>query len=315
MLTREILIANASLSGLTDEQITEITTLSQNDENSVIAKKTGEIYGALDADILEVSGIAKNGTEKTYDYAKRVLGEFKTKADGASGLQSQIDTLTKEKTRLEKAIAEGAADAETVKALKQAKADLQSVTKQYTELTTRYETEKANHEKELLGVRIDNALQNASVGLKFKATLPESVTKVLLAQATEKLKGMNPEYIDDGNGEKVLVFQKADGARELNPNNDLKPYTAAELLTRELEAMDVLEKQRKQTGSGTGTPTQGGGGSEITLDVSGARTQREADDIIAKQLMAQGITKGSKEFQDAKTKTWNENNIKNLPFS
>ena len=72
MLTREILIANASLSGLSDEQITAITTLSQNDENSVIAKKTGEIYGALDADILEVSGIAKNGTEKTYDYAKRV---------------------------------------------------------------------------------------------------------------------------------------------------------------------------------------------------------------------------------------------------
>lgn len=314
MLTREILIANASLSGLSDEQITAITTLSQNDENSVIAKKTGEIYGALDADILEVSGIAKNGTEKTYDYAKRVLGEFKTKADSASGLQSQIDTLTKEKTRLEKAIAEGAADAETVKALKQAKADLQSVTKQYTELTTKYETEKANHEKELLGVRVDNALQNASVGLKFKATLPESVTKVLLAQATEKLKGMNPEYIDDGNGEKVLVFQKTDGARELNPNNDLKPYTAAELLTRELEAMDVLEKQRKQTGSGTEPPTRGGG-SEITLDVSGSRTQREADDIIAKQLMAQGITKGSQEFQDAKTKTWNENNIKNLPFS
>lgn len=315
MLTREILIANASLSGLSDEQITAITTLSQNDENSVIAKKTGEIYGALDADILEVSGIAKNGTEKTYDYAKRVLGEFKIKADGASGLQSQIDTLTKEKTRLEKAIAEGAADAETVKALKQAKADLQSVTKQYTELTTRYETEKANHEKELLGVRIDNALQNASLGLKFKATLPESVTKVLLAQATEKLKGMNPEYIDDGNGGKVLVFQKADGARELNPNNQLKPYTAAELLTRELEAMDVLEKQRKQTGSGTGTPTQGVGDNDITLDVSGARTQREADDIIAKQLMAQGITKGSKEFVDAKTKVWNENKIENLPFS
>ena len=87
------------------------------------------------------------------------------------------------------------------------------------------------------------------------------------------------------------------------------------MLTRELEAMDVLEKQRKQTGSGTGTPTQGVGGNDITLDVSGARTQREADDIIAKQLMAQGITKGSKEFVDAKTKIWNENKIENLPFS
>lgn len=64
MLTREILVANAALSGLSDEQIAAITTLSQNDENSVIAKKTGEIYGALDADILAVSGVAKNGAEK-----------------------------------------------------------------------------------------------------------------------------------------------------------------------------------------------------------------------------------------------------------
>lgn len=69
MLTREILVANAALAGLTDEQIAAITTLSANDENSVIAKKTGEIYGGLDADILAASGIAKNGTEKTFDYA------------------------------------------------------------------------------------------------------------------------------------------------------------------------------------------------------------------------------------------------------
>ena len=89
MLTREILVANAALAGLTDEQIAAITTLSANDENSVIAKKTGEIYGGLDADILAASGIAKNGTEKTFDYAKRVVAEFKTKAESASALQTR----------------------------------------------------------------------------------------------------------------------------------------------------------------------------------------------------------------------------------
>ena len=50
-LTIDVLRANAALAGLTDEQLTAITTLSVNDENSVIAKKTGEIYGGLDADI------------------------------------------------------------------------------------------------------------------------------------------------------------------------------------------------------------------------------------------------------------------------
>lgn len=72
-LTVEVLKANSVLAGLSDEQLAAITTLSANDENSVIAQKTGKIYGDLDADILSVTGIAKNGTEKTYDYAKGYL--------------------------------------------------------------------------------------------------------------------------------------------------------------------------------------------------------------------------------------------------
>ena len=210
MLTREIITANAALSGLTDEQITAIVTLSQNDENSVIAKKTGEIYGALDNDVLEVSGIAKNGTEKTYEYTKRVIKEIKAKADDAARLQGQIDSLTKEKARLEKAIADGSADAETAKALKQAKADLASITTQFNELNTKYNNAVADHEKEIFGIKVDNALQSASAGLKFKAGLPESVTRVILSQAAEKVKAMRPEAIDDGKGGKVIVFKGED---------------------------------------------------------------------------------------------------------
>ncbi len=313
MLTREILVANAALSGLSDEQITAITTLSQNDENSVIAKKTSEIYGALDEDILAASGIAKNSTEKTYDFAKRIIGEFKTKAESANGLQSQIDTLTKEKARLEKVIAYGSADAETVKALKQAKADLANVTTQYTELNTKFEQMKTEHEKEMFGVKIDNELQIAAAGLTFKTGLPESVTKVILTQATEKVKGMNPGYIDDGNGGKVLAFKDASGAIMRNPNNQLNPFTPAELLTKELETMGVLEQQRQQPGGGTNTPAGGAGGGGITLDVSGAKTQSEAYELITKQLMAQGKTVGSKEFDEDMRKVWQENSINKLP--
>lgn len=313
MLTREILVANAALSGLTDEQITAITTLSQNDENSVIAKKTSEIYGALDADILAASGIAKNSTEKTYDFAKRVIGEFKTKAESANGLQSQIDTLTKEKARLEKAIADGSADAETAKALKQAKADLANVTTQYTELNTKFEQMKTEHEKEMFGVKIDNELQTAAAGLTFKTGLPESVTKVILAQANEKVKGMNPEYIDDGKGGKILAFKDASGAIMRNPNNQLNPFTPGELLTKELETMGVLEPKRQQPGGGTEPPKRQPGGGSITVDASGAKTRTEAYDVIANSLMQQGLTIGSKAFDDAMKQAWQDNNISQLP--
>ena len=43
MLTKEILLANSTLAGLSAEQLEAIATLSQNDEAAVIAKKTSEI--------------------------------------------------------------------------------------------------------------------------------------------------------------------------------------------------------------------------------------------------------------------------------
>jgi flagellar motility protein MotE (MotC chaperone) len=311
MLTKEILQANDALSALSDEQISAIVTLSQNDENTVIAQKTGEIYGALDNDILSVSGIGKNGTEKTYAYAKRVLGELKTKAADADILRGTVDSLTKEKERLEKAIADGAGDAEAAKQLKQAKADLANITQEYNTLNTKFQEQETKHKQELFDLHVNTAIQSASSGLKFKQSLPESVTKVILQQASEKLKAMNPEYVDDGKGGKALVFKGQDGAILRNPNNQLNPYTVSELLHKELDAMDVLEKGRKAKGAGTGCTNGGGKGN--ALDVSGARTRVEAYDLIRSALLAQGLTASSQAYQDAFDAAWKENNISALP--
>jgi hypothetical protein len=312
-LTKEILKANAALSALTDEQLENIVTLSANDENAVIAKKTGEIYGGLDADILAASGIGKNGTEKTFDYAKRVIGEIKGKADGADKLNSQIAELTKEKAKLEKAIAEGTSDAETAKQLKQATADLKAVTNQYNELKTKYDTAQGEFEKRLFTMQIDGELKNATNGIKFKGSIPESATKVLLQQAIDKVKGLNPAYEDNGQGGKVLVFKDASGAIMRNPEKQLNPYSAADLLTKELNAMGIVDNGRVQQGAGT-TPFSAQGGNGGSVDVSGAKTQNEAYDIIANGLMAQGLTVGSKKFDEAMSQAWKDNNVAQLPL-
>lgn len=311
-LTVEVLKANSVLAGLSDEQLAAITTLSANDENSVIAQKTGKIYGDLDADILSVTGIAKNGTEKTYDYAKRVLGELKTKAESVVQLQSTIDTLTKEKSRLEKAIQDGASDTETAKALKQAKADLAAITGQYNELNTKFQNAEQNHQKELFGIRVESTLQAATANLKFKPELPGSVTKVLLSQATEKIKNMHPELIDDGKGGQIIAFKDENGAIMRNPNNQLNPFTADELIQRELDTMGVLDKGRQQAGTGT-QPPSGGAGSGTVISIAGAKTRTEAYDMIASSLMTQGLTNGSAEFQAAMDQAWKDNNISSLP--
>lgn len=312
MLTKEIIIATAALSGLTDEQIDAITTLSQNDENSVIARKTGEIYGALDTDIFEVSGVAKNGTEKTYDYAKRVLGEMKTKVANIDAMQKQISILTKEKAFLEKAIADGTGDAETAKALKQAKADLANITSQYNDLNDKYQKAQTNHDNELFGIRVENALQTAAAGIKFKAELPESVTGIIMRQAMDKIKCMTPEYIDDGKGGKIIAFKGEDGAILRNPNNQLNPYTPGELLAKELDTMDVIDKGRHGAGGGTRAQLPGKT-SGAGIDVSGAKSRVEATDIISKALMAQGMTVGSDDYDRAMTQAWKDNNISALP--
>ena len=312
-LTTELLKGNAATAGLSDEQINAVVEMSRNDETAVIGQKTGEIYGGLDADILAASGIAKNGTEKTYDYAKRVIGEIKGQAGNAAELQTKVSELEKEKTRLEAVIAKGGADAETKRQLDKANADLADVTRQYGELKTKFDNAETEHQKVLFGMKIDGELAKASAGIKFKADLPQTVTSVLMAQAVAKVKAMNPEFIDDGNGGKVLAFNE-NGTTMRNPENNLRPYTAAELVARELKTMGVLETGRVQTGTGIKQqPTGNGNGG--TVDISGARTQDEAHEIIAKQLMAQGKINGSKEFADAMAQAWKDNRdaIKALP--
>ena len=314
-LTTELLNANAALAGLTDDQKAAIVEMSKNDETSVIGQKTGEIYGGLDADILAASGIAKNGTEKTYDYAKRVIGEIKGQAGNAAELQTKLTESEKEVNRLNGIIAKGGADAETKRALEQAKADLANVTKEYTTLKTQFDTAKNEHEKAMFDAKISGEFAKATAGIKFKADLPASVTSVLLEQAVTKVKGMNPEYIDDGNGGKVLAFME-NGTPMRNADNNLRPFTAAELIARELTTMGVLETGRKQTGAGSQGGQGGNDGGSGTVDISGAKTQDEAHEIIAKQLMSQGKVNGSKEFADAMAAAWKENaaTIKALPI-
>lgn len=315
-LTTELLNANALTSGLTDEQKQAITEMSKNDETAVIGQRVGEIYGGLDNDILSASGIAKNGTEKTYDYAKRVIGELKTQGGDIAAKQKEIDALTKEKARLEGVIASGGSDAETKKALTQAKADLANVTKEYTDLKTRFDAAEQNYAKQLMDVRMEGEFGKASSGIKFKADLPKTVTDVLMGQAVARVKAMNPEYIDDGKGGKVLAFMQ-NGTPMRNPERNLNPYTASELVEKELRDMGVLETPRKQTGGGT-DPNAGGqkGGATIAVDISAARSQNEANEIITKQLLDQGLTVGSQKFQEAMSKAWSDNTerIKSLPI-
>lgn len=313
MITKEMLTGDAVLGTLTEEQMDAITTLSKNVEEAVIGGRFREVYNRLDETIARETGIARDGDEKTYNYLERAAKQLAAKANSVDGLNAKVNELTRERDRYKKAVEEGAADEQLKKQLSQAQADLTNVRTMYDELKNENDTMKQQHATEMLGLQVDNEIRGAVGGIKFKAELPKQVTDTILQQAIGKVKGMNPEFIDDGQGGKRLVFKNPDGSEKRNPDNRLEPYTAGELLTKELKAMGVLDEGRKAAGGGT-TPNAGGGGGQVAVDISMARTQTEAQEIIAKQLMQQGMTNGSKEFQEAMTKAWKDNNVSSLPI-
>ena len=313
MITNEMLAQDAVLSGLSDEQKQAVCMMSKNDEETVIGNRFREVYNQLDATIAKETGIARNGDEKTYLYLERAARELAAKANSVDGLNQKVSDLTKERDRLQKALEEGGDD--TVKRqLAQANKDLNSVRQQYDVLKAQFDEANQNHANELLGVRIDNALTGATNGLKFKPEFPQAAVDTLMAQALAKVKGMSPEFIDDGQGGKRLVFKGADGEIQRNPENHLEPYTAAELVAKELRAMGILDEGRKVTGGGTSAPKPNEPGASVAVDISMARTQNEAQEIIARTLMQQGMVNGSKEFQEAMTQAWKDNNVSKLPI-
>ncbi len=314
MITREMLTGDTVLGSLSEEQMNAIVTLSKNDEDAVIGARFREVYNQLDETIARETGIARNGDEKTYLYLERAAKELAAKANSVDGLNTKVNELTRERDRLKKAVEDGAADETLRKQLTQAQADLENVRKQYDTLKTETDTLKVQHAQELMGLQVDNEIRSAMGGIKFKAEFPQAVTDTILNQAIAKIKGMNPEFVDDGQGGKRLVFNDANGAIMRNPDNRLEAYTAAELLTKELKTMGVLDEGRRAAGGGTSVPAGGGGQGGAFVDVSQARTQNEAQEIIARQLMQQGLVNGSAEFQTKMDEAWKDNNVSALPI-
>lgn len=313
MITQEMLGQQEALKGLTAEQVEAITTLSKNDEEAVIGNRFREVYNRLDETIATTTGIARNGDEKTYNYLERAAKAVKAEADKVAGLQTKVNELTNEKARLERAIAESAADEQTKKQLAQAQKDLTSIKEQFNTLKAEKDALQVQHVKELLDVRVDNELAQAMAGIKLKGDLPEQAVRTLVQQTMQHIKGMNPEYVDNGNGGKTLVFKDAQGAVLRNAENGLNPMTAGELLTRELKTMGIVD-ERKAAGGGTEPPKPNGGGADEPIAVTGARTQQEANEMITQTLLKRGMINGSKQFQEALSKAWADNNVRSLPM-
>lgn len=307
MLTTELLKTN--IPELTDEVAGKIAELSKLNEDSVIGAKFSDVYQRLDATIEKATGIKRDGDEKTYNYLERAATAVKASAEQ---FKTEVTKLTEENVKLQKAIADGTADTATKEKLSQTEKDLAAIREQYTELKSEYDGAKDKFAKDLFHVKIENSVTTAFSGVKFKESLSPAMVELAKKTVMEKITAANPTTEDGEDGGKVIVFKDGNGVTMRNPDNGLKPYTVGELVTKELTALGVLASKRTQTGSG-GNGGNGGNGGGSTVDVSAARTQSEAYEIIAKALFARGIANGSREFDEEMQKAWKENNVAKLP--
>lgn len=302
-----------SLKGLTDAQKLAITTLSSNDEATVIGTKIGALHGQYDADIFSISGISKADGEKTYDYLKRVLGDYKTKLDGTKTLSAQLEAQKKKVTELETKLAAGGSDEAVKQQLKDARHQVTQLQTQLTAKTEELDNAKKDYEKKEKDLQVDFAFTNATAGIKFKADVSEPVRKILLAAAKDEIlaKG-TPDFVDDGKGGKKLVLRDAAGNTLNNPKNNLNPYTIEELVM-ETSLKDVIDTGRQQLGGGT-KPNLQSDHRTVNLDLSTAKTQQEADIQIENYLLSTGLTRDNVEFGNKALEIRNENNVSNLPI-
>jgi len=300
MLTAELLKQQTELSTLPEDAIAKIVSMSKIDEDTVIGGRIAEVYNRLDADIEKASGTKKGTSEKTYEYAQRAITEAKKSGSGNGELEKQIETLKSEKTDLEKQIKSGSVDKaikDQITTLESKLGDKESELKQWKQKhkddIAAKESELALSIKDAMGVRIDNQFEKALSGLVFKdeKVIPKDVRDAYIATAKSSLLAeLTPEFIDNGNGGKIMVFKKGEEIQR-NRDNGLQPFSASELLAQKLAPIIDTGRQASGTGKTPGIPT---GSAPANFSLNGAKTQVEAVEHITQHLMGNGIARGNK---------------------
>lgn len=309
MLLVTTLRQNALLATLTDEQLQAVENLSRNDETTVLATAKNEIYNNLSSTVNTIAGIAQNSGEETAAYIERVLKEVKVKADSVTELNTKLETLTTEKAALEEQIKSGKGNEALTAQLKSKETELETTKALLTQANENKEKIESDYKVKIQSLQLDNEIGLAMQGLSIKDADAES-TKALLKIAFESVKGMNPEFIDDGKGGVKVVYKDENGATRLNTKN-AEAITTTELLQDKLKTFNLIEESRQAAGIGGKGNGKGSGG--IRIDISSAKNKDQANELITKSLVEQGLLPGTVEYIDGLKQAWAENNVESLP--
>lgn len=326
MLTKESIIANESLKGLSDDQINTIITIASNLEKEVANKATKKAYDSIDAIVSEVAGVEKPRESFTSDHYKNVLSDFAKKAEAgkrASALQSEIESLKSEKAELENKIKTGSGDSVLKEELTKLNQKLRDTEQKTQKIAQSFEEERKSLTERIQGLQQEKTQLElnshfdkvmADPEIKFNPAIPKELLQETLEFRKKQIVNgeLKVDWVENGEGKKKVVFRNNEGEILRNPKNAYEPFTPEELYKTKIK--DLLDPGRQVPGAGTKPGENGQGGAGI--DLTGVRDQVTADSVIQKHILrVEGIARTDPKFGPRHQEIRDQNKISDLPMT
>ena len=272
--SKDLLVSTLSKNGYwvktNEEKDTFLTEERTRLRDDVVNNVKKETWDNIDSAISDAYGIAKEANEKTTDYALRIAGNFKTKAEEAETLKSKIADL-------ETQLKNGTGDATLKSQLEVQKAQIEA----FKEQINGKESSITEYESKLFKKDAELDLVKGMRGLKFKKEIPEGVRDSYIKTVSESIVAKAERQ-----GDKILY--KENGIIILDDNQ--KPATAEHLLKKNLK--DILDEGHKANGLGTN------GGVNVDPQIAG---QINLEGVKTKQDLIAAILKAGMNPQEEET--------------
>lgn len=160
---------------------------------------------------------------------------------------------------------------------------------------------KSKHKQSLLELHLRTNMP------KVKDTVSDTTKELHINHTINEL--LKSADFDENNN---VIFRNEKGEILYNPANKNNPYSITEMYEKNNYFKDIMDEGRKQTGLGSkdhSKQTQ-----VFAMNITGAKSQVEADEMIKASLLQSGITQSDPEFQKKFTEIRKENNVTQLPL-
>lgn len=251
-----------------DEEKTYLDNFKTAEVEKAIGPEISKLHSHYDDDIFAITGLRKRPDQKTYDFAKEILSDFKGRAEKVKEYEDEIKIL---REKIEKGT--------DPKAL----ADLEKVRQDYAALKEQSEREIKELKSQFEMTEKKTILESAANAFEYDSSISKNVLAVYKDTVINELLSKSEKR------DNVLIFLDDQGNPMRNTAKNLAPYTAEEIIAERLK--DVIKQKRVLPG----VPKPGEPPAKVTTVPDTVKTKID----LGNWLMKEGLKRGTDEYNKA----------------